>query len=122
MIAMVGITLLIGITLNRKIPYHRWIATHRFMGAFFAVAGVHVSMVLYEGEEIAFLSAPGMFLALMLLGGLAGGFYKRFLYPRKEKLRFTLAEVNSLERATEVVLRPKNGMALRARAVCLYHD
>ena len=110
MIAMVGFTLLIVITLNRKIPYHRWIATHRFMGAFFAVAGVHVSMVLYEGEEIAFFSAPGMFLALMLLAGLGGGFYKRFLYPRKEKRRFTLAEVNSLERATEVVLRPKNGM------------
>jgi len=110
MIAMVGFTLLIVITLNRKIPYHRWIATHRFMGVFFAVAGVHVSMVLYEGEEIAFFSAPGMFLALILLAGLAGGFYKRFLYPRKEKRRFTLAEVNSLERATEVVLRPKNGM------------
>ena len=110
MIAMVGFTLLIVITLNRKIPYHRWISTHRFMGAFFAVAGIHVSMVLYEGEEIAFFSAPGMFLALMLLAGLAGGFYKRFLYPRKEKRRFTLAEVNSLERATEVVLRPKDGM------------
>ncbi len=110
MIAMVGFTLLIVITLNRKIPYHRWVATHRFMGVFFAVAGVHVSMVLYEGEEIAFFSAPGMFLAFMLLAGLAGGFYKRFLYPRKEKHRFTLAEVNSLERATEVVLRPKDGM------------
>ena len=110
MIAMVGFTLLIVITLNRKIPYHRWIATHRFMGAFFAVAGIHVSMVLYEGEEIGFFSAPGMFLALMLSAGLAGGFYKRFLYPRKEKRRFTLAEVNSLERATEVVLRPKDGM------------
>ena len=110
MIAMVGFTLLIVITLNRKIPYHRWIATHRFMGVFFAVVGIHVSMVLYDGEDIPFFSAPGMFLALVLLAGLAGGFYRRFLYPRKEKRRFTLAEVNSLERATELVLRPNDEM------------
>ena len=110
MIAMVGFTLLIVITLNRKIPYHRWIATHRFMGVFFAVVGIHVSMVLYDGEDIPFFSAPGIFLALVLLAGLAGGFYRRFLYPRKEKRRFTLAEVNSLERATELVLRPNDEM------------
>lgn len=110
LIAMIGFTLLILITLNRKIPYHRWLTTHRFMGAFFLIVSIHVALVLYDGEEIALLSAPGVALALLLLAGLAAYFYKQFLYPRKKKHPFTLAAVNRLERATEVVLRPNDGM------------
>ena len=110
LIAMIGFTLLILITLNRKIPYHRWITTHRFMGVFFFVVSVHVFLVLYDGEEIALFSAPGVVLAVLLLAGLAAYFYKQFLYRLKEKHRFTLAVVNRLERATEVVLRPKDRM------------
>ena len=56
LLAMVGFTLLIIVTLNRKIPYHRWLTTHRFMGLFFFAVRVHVALVLYEGEELAFLS------------------------------------------------------------------
>ena len=110
LIAMIGFTLLIIITLNRKIPYHRWITTHRFMGVFFFVVTIHVFLVLYDGEEIALLSPPGVALAVLLLAGLAAYFYKQFLYPLKEKHRFPLAAVNRLDRATEVVLRPKDGM------------
>ncbi len=112
LIAMIGFTLLIIITLNRKIPYHRWLTTHRFMAAFFLVVCIHVALVLYDGEEIALLSAPGAALALLLLAGLSACFYKLFLYPKKEKHRFTLSAVNRLERATEVVLQPKDGMFL----------
>ena len=110
MVAMIGFTVLILLTLNRKIPYHRWIVTHRFMGVFFVIVVVHVSLVLYDGEEIALFSAPGLFLGLLLLAGLGGVFYKQVLFPNKKKHRFTLAVVNRLERATEVVLRPQEEM------------
>ena len=109
-VAMIGLTLLIVITLNRKIPYHRWLTTHRFMGLFFAVAGNHVFLALYEGEAIPLLSPPGVVLALLLATGLAAFAYKRLLQPRKGKHPFVVAAVNRLERATEVVLEPKDGM------------
>ena len=110
LVGMIGFTLLIIVTLNRKIPYHRWITTHRFMGLFFMIVSVHVFLVLYEGEEIAFFSAPGVFLTLLLLAGLAAYAYRRLFYPASGKRPFTVTAVNRLERATEVVLRPKNGM------------
>ena len=110
LVAMVGFTLLIIITLNRKIPYHRWFTTHRLMGLFFVVVSVHVALVLYDGQELDFFSAPGVALALLLLAGLAAAAYRQILYPKKAQHAFTLAAVNRLERATEVVLQPKNGM------------
>ena len=110
LVAMVGFTLLIIVTLNRKIPYHRWFTTHRLMGLFFLVVSIHVALVLYDGQELAFFSAPGAALALMLAAGLAAAVYKQLVYPRKARHAFTLAAVNPLERATEVVLHPENGM------------
>ena len=108
--AMAGFTLLIVVTLNRKVPYHRWITTHRFMGLFYAAVGLHVAMALYEGEAFAFLSAPGAFIALALLAGLVAFAWKQVVHPGRGRHRFSLAEVNRLERATEVVLRPRDGM------------
>ena len=110
LIAMIGFTLLIVVTLNRKIPYHRWIATHRFMGLFFIVAAAHVSLVLYDGQDIPLQSAPGVFLALLLAVGLASCAYRQLVYPRRRKHPFAVAAVNRLARATEVVLQPKGRM------------
>lgn len=110
LIAMIGFTLLIVVTLNRKIPYHRWFPTHRLMGLFFAVAVVHVFLALLEGEPFALVSAPGLFLALLLPAGLAAYVYKQLIHPRRRKHAFSVAAVNRLERATEVVLAPKGGM------------
>ena len=109
-IGMIGFLLLIVITLNRKIPYHRWIATHRFTGLFFAVVSVHVFLVLFDGEELALFSGPGVALALLLLAGLAAYGYRQLVQPRRRRHAFTLAAVNRLERATELVLEPKDGM------------
>ena len=96
LVAMIGFTLLIVISLNRKFPYPRWLTTHRFMGLFFAIVSIHVYLVLYDGQEIPFPSAPGVALALLLLGGLAAYAYKQFVYPWREKHSFTLAEANRL--------------------------
>jgi len=108
LIAMIGLTLLIIVTLNRKIPYHRWIPTHRFMGLFFAVVSIHVLLVRYDGEEMPFASAPGAALSLLLLAGLTAYAYKQLIHPRRGKHAFTVAAVNRLERATEVVLKPRD--------------
>ena len=109
-VAMIGFILLILITLNRKIPYHRWIATHRFMGLFYAVVSVHVFLVLFDGEDIPLLSGPGVVLALLLLAGLVAYGYRQLVHPRRRRHSFRLATVNKLERATEVVLKPNDGM------------
>ena len=109
-VAMIGFILLIIITLNRKIPYHRWIATHRFMGLFYAVVSVHVFLVLFDGDDIPLLSGPGVALALLLLAGLAAYGYRQLVHPRRRRHSFRLATVNRLERATEVVLKPKDDM------------
>ena len=110
LIAMIGFTLLIVVTLNRKIPYHRWIPTHRLMGLFFIVVSVHVVLALLDGEAIALASPPGAFLALLLLAGLAAYLYKQLLHPRRRRHGFAVAAVNRLERASEVVLEPKDAM------------
>ncbi len=110
LVAMIGFTLLIVVTLNRKIPYHRWFPTHRLMGVFFAVAGAHVFLALFDGEAFALASAPGVFLALLLPAGLVAWIYKQLIYPRRRKHSFAVAAVNRLERATEVVLKPKGSM------------
>ena len=107
LVAMIGVTLLILISLNRKIPYNRWLITHRLVGLFFAIASIHVFLVLYDGQAIPLLSAPGMVLAVLLVTGLAAYAYKQLVYPRKEKQAFTLSAVHRFERATELVLKPK---------------
>ena len=80
------------------------------MGLFFIVVAVHVSLVLYDGEDIPLQSAAGVFLALLLVAGLASYAYKQLVYPRRRKHPFSVAAVNRLERATEVVLQPKDRM------------
>ena len=110
LIAMIGFTSLIFITLNRKIPYHRWITTHRLMGLIYAILAIHVGLAFYDGGSIPLFSPPGTVLALFLTAGLAASAYRQILRPRKGKHRFVVAAVNRLERATEVVLRPKDGM------------
>ena len=109
-VAMAGFVLLLILTLNRKIPYHRWYSTHRLMGLFFAVAALHVFLVLYDGEELALGSPPGAALAVLLLAGLATYAWRQLFQARRERRPFTVAEVNRLERATELVLEPVGAM------------
>ena len=109
-IAMIGIILLLFITLNRKFAYHRWYITHRLMGLFYAVVAVHIYLALEQGEAIPLFSAPSAFLLLLVLIGLVAYIYKQFFYRKIEKHRFSLAALNRLERATEVVLEPKKQM------------
>ncbi len=109
-VALVGFVLLLILTLNRKVPYHRWYSTHRLMGLFFAVAALHVFLVLYDGGELALGSPPGAALAVLLLAGLAAYAWRQLFQARRERRPFTVAQVNRLERATEVALEPVGAM------------
>lgn len=108
MFSMLGFIILIILTLNRKFPYHIWIKTHLLTGLFFALACLHVALVFRDGVTIPFLSAPGLLIAFALISGALGYIYKQTLYRRTERKSFVLDEVNPLERATEVVLKPQD--------------
>lgn len=107
-LAMIGFLALIIVTLNRRIAYHRWFATHQLMGLVFLVAAVHVALVLLDGADIRLASPPGLMLAGLLLTGLAAYVYRQLWYGRHRR-PFDVVAVNRLERATEVVLRPRAG-------------
>lgn len=108
MYPMIGFFLLILLTLNRKVAYHRWIYTHQLMGVLFAAICLHAFLVLREGEEMTTTSLPGVLILLAIGAGLLAYLYKQTLYRTTQRHRFVLTQVNPLERATEVVLSPKD--------------
>ncbi len=110
MLSAVGFILLIVVTLNRKIPYHKWIVSHKFMGLFFSLATVHISLVLLEGSRIPLMSAPGLVLATLMPSGLLAYVYTQLIRPRRRQHEFAVEAVHSVGRATELVLRPDVSM------------
>lgn len=107
MFSMLGFIILTILTLNRKFSYHRWIKTHLLMGFFFGLVALHVWLVFKGGGTIPLNSAPGIIIAVALVSGLIGYLYKQTFYRRSQRHAFVLQEVNPMERATEVVLSPK---------------
>ena len=105
MIALVLLVISLALTLNRKVAYHRWRIVHRAMGVIFIIAAAH------------FLTAPAVFLertggsGLLLMAAAAIGvlaFLGNLLgLTRRGGHRFVVEAVNPLERATEVVLKPR---------------
>lgn len=106
MYPMIGFFLLILLTLNRKFAYHHWIRTHLLMGLLFIGVSVHAVLVLLEGREIAMASLPGAMIMAAAIVGVLAYFYKPTFFRTAKAHAFNLAEVNRMERATEVVLSP----------------
>lgn len=113
MLALILLAISLAITLNRKIPYHRWRLPHKAMGlVYFLIIG-------------HFMTAPSVFFVrfgpsgLMLIAAASLGvlcyLYSVFGLNRRAALEYTIERVNSLERATEVVLKPV-GKALTYKA------
>ncbi|MDE0625734.1 MAG: hypothetical protein OXH99_04995 [Bryobacterales bacterium] len=80
------------------------------MGLCYSVLAIHVGLAFYDGGSIALFSPPGTVLALFLIAGLAASAYRQILRPGRGEHRFIVAAVNRLGRATEVVLKPRDGM------------
>ena len=107
MISLILLALSLAITLNRKIAYHRWRLPHKAMGVVFLLVTIH------------FLTAPAIFfdrfgpsgLILIVAGVLGiGAFIYKQAFGGQGGHRYVVEQVNPLERATEIVMRPLGTM------------
>lgn len=108
MLALILLVLGLFIALNRKIRYSRWRPTHKLMGIVYCLAIGHfmtAPAIFFER-----FSASGIILIIAGMIGLLSLLYSLFGMNRRTALPFTIEAVYALERATEVVLTPLNGM------------
>ena len=108
MASMVLLVIGLFVALNRKISYSRWRNPHKVMALVYILVIGHFMNapgIFYER-----FSASGIVLILAALIGTVALIYTMFGMNKRTALRFTLEAVNSLERATEVVLKPVGDM------------
>lgn len=96
------------VALNRKIRYSRWRPTHKVMGLVYLLIIGH--FMTAPGVFFERFSASGLFLIAAAVIGVVSLFYSVFGMNRRTALPFTIEAVNPLERATELVLKPKGAM------------
>jgi len=113
MLALILLVILLGITLNRKIAYHRWRLPHKAMGIVFILVFIH-----FMTAPIFFFERFGPAGLLLIVAGIIGVLsygYSMFGMNKATATKYVVETVNQLERATEVVLAPKDkGMDFRA--------
>lgn len=104
MLAMILLVLSLVVTLNRKIRYSTWRPMHKAMGLVYLLATLHFFLA-----PDAFRDAFGPSMPIILAAAIVGiisYLYSIFGMNRKTALDYTIDEVNTLERATELVLSP----------------
>ncbi len=110
-LGMLGlIFLVVGllIALNRKIRYSFWRPTHKLMGlVYLLIIGHFMTAPAIFVEQF---SVSGMLLIAATVVGVVSLFYSVFGMNRRTAVPFTIEAVNTLERATEVVLKPAGQM------------
>ena len=111
LLGMLGlIFLVIGlfIALNRKIRYSRWRPTHKVMGlVYLLIIGHFMTAPAIFFERF---SLSGLYLIAFAAMGVVALFYSLFGMNKRSALPFVIEQVNALERATEVVLKPVDKM------------
>ncbi|WFE91089.1 ferric reductase-like transmembrane domain-containing protein [Roseibium porphyridii] len=108
MASMVLLVIGLFVALNRKISYSRWRNPHKVMALVYILVIGHFMNapgIFYER-----FSASGIVLILAALIGTIALIYTMFGMNKRTAMRFTIETVNSLERATEVVLKPVGDM------------
>ena len=108
MLAMVFLVIGLFIALNRKIQYSRWRPTHKAMALVYILVIGH--FMTAPGIFFERFSASGFLLILTAIVGIVSLVYSVFGMNKRTALRFTIEAVNSLERATEIVLKPEGKM------------
>lgn len=112
MLALILLVVLLVIALNRKIGYSRWRPSHKLMGlVYIAVIGHFMTA---PGIFFERFSASGLMLILAAAIGVLAFLYSLFGMNRRTALPYEIEAVNTLERATEIVLKPL-GQALDHR-------
>lgn len=108
MLGLIFLVIGLFVALNRKIRYSRWRPTHKVMGVvYFLIIGHFMTA---PGVFFERFSASGIILIIAAFVGLVALFYSVFGMNRRTALAFTIEAVNTLERATEVVLKPVDKM------------
>ncbi|WP_299474436.1 ferric reductase-like transmembrane domain-containing protein [uncultured Roseibium sp.] len=108
MASMVLLVIGLFVALNRKISYSRWRNPHKVMALVYILVIGHFMNA--PGIFFERLSASGLVLILAALVGTVALIYTMFGMNKRTATRFTIETVNSLERATEVVLKPVGDM------------
>lgn len=107
MIALILLMISLGLALNRKIAYHRWRPAHKFMGlVYFLIIGHFLSAPAIFFEKF---SASGLLLIVMAFIGTLSFTYSVFGMNKRTAILFRIKAINTIERATEVVLEPLSG-------------
>jgi len=112
MIAMILLVLSLALALNRKISYSRWRPMHKLMGLVYGLIIAHFMSAPAVFVEI--FRASGILLLLAAIIGVLSFLYSVFGMNKRTALRYKIAAINHLERATEVMLEPL-GAALKHR-------
>ncbi len=108
MAAMVLLVIGLFVALNRKISYSRWRNPHKVMALVYILVIGHFMNA--PGIFFERFNASGIFLIIAALVGTVALVYTMFGMNKRSATRFTIEAVNSLERATEVVLKPVGDM------------
>ena len=108
MASMVLLVIGLFVALNRKISYSRWRNPHKVMAlVYILVIGHFMNAPAIFHERF---SASGIILALAAVIGTIALIYTMFGMNKRTATKFTIETVNSLERVTEVVLKPVGEM------------
>lgn len=104
------VLLVIGLflALNKRISYSRWRPAHKAMGLVYVLIIGH-----FMAAPPALLdhASPSVLLLIVAAAvGLPALFYSLFGLNRRRTHSFTIEAANPLERATELVLKPVNGL------------
>lgn len=108
MASMVLLVIGLFVALNRKISYSRWRNPHKVMALVYILVIGHFMNA--PGVFFEQFSASGILLIVAALIGAVALIYTMFGMNKQTATRFTIEAVNSLERATEVVLKPVGEM------------
>ncbi|ABD56656.1 ferredoxin reductase family protein [Jannaschia sp. CCS1] len=108
MLGLIFLVIGLFVALNRKIRYSRWRPTHKIMGAVYILIIGH--FMTAPGIFFERFSVSGVMLIVTAVIGVVALVYSVFGMNKRTALPFTIEAVNALERATEVVLKPKAGM------------
>lgn len=107
MVALILLVLMLVITLNRKIPYSKWRPVHKFMGLVYVLIIAH----FMSAPAIFFekFSASGVMLMIAAVVGVLSFIYSVFGMNKRTATEYKIIAVNTMERATEIVLKPIAG-------------
>lgn len=108
MLSLIFLMIGLMVALNRKIRYSRWRPTHKIMGVVYLLIIGH--FMTAPGIFFERFSASGIIIVVAAAIGVIALFYSLFGMNKRTALPFTIEAVNTLERATELVLTPVGRM------------